>query len=73
MTIKVTITNSDNRETAVISVSVYGCSNPPDSDRPTQPVTELKGGESMEAYVHPHQYIMVRESHLAARVDPAYK
>jgi hypothetical protein len=73
MTIKVTVTNEDGREGHIIAVSVMGCSEPMQPDKPTQPLTELKPGESMQAYVHPRQYILVRESVLASHVDPAYK
>lgn len=73
MTIKVTVKNEDERPDHSIMVSVMGCSEPMQPDRPTQPLTELKPGESMEAYVHSRQYILVRESVLASRVDPAHK
>lgn len=73
MTIKVTVKNEDEREGHAIMVSVMGCSEPMQSDRPTQPLTELKAGESMEAYVHSRQYILVRESVLASHVAPTHK
>ena len=51
MTIKVTVTNSDSRESAVISVET----------QPGGALTNLKGGESTELYVHSQQDLHVRE------------
>lgn len=60
MTIKVTVTNSDTRVTAVISVRENQC-NPPMRPDTNGPKRELKGGESAELYVHSTQYIVVQE------------
>lgn len=60
MTIKVTITNSDSRETAIINVRECQ-SNPPMRSDTQGPRFELKGGESREMWVHPTQYIVVME------------
>lgn len=60
MTIKVTVTNSDPRETAVISVR-ENQSNPPMQPDTQGPKRELKGGESAELWVHSTQYIIVQE------------
>jgi hypothetical protein len=62
MTIKVTVTNSDSRESAVISVREMSSSNAPGATDVQQgPTKELKGGESAEVYVHGSQYLLVRE------------
>jgi hypothetical protein len=65
MTIKVTITNSDPRETAVIVASEYYCSTAPRQYDETHPrpvrMHQLKGGESVELWVHSTQAISVFE------------
>lgn len=62
MTIKVTVTNSDSRDTAVISVEVMPRN--PDTNVVQQgegPIKRLKGGESHEQWVHSHQDLHIRE------------
>lgn len=62
MTIKVTVTNSDSRETAIISVVQKGMTHVPfQTDTDNGPVQELKGGQSAEVWVHAHQYLIVKE------------
>lgn len=58
MTIKVTVTNADARETAVIVVQTQdaqgvACLHVPE--------TELKGGQSADIWVHSHQQLVVKE------------
>lgn len=60
MTIKVTVTNSDSRETAVISVR-ENQSHPPMRPDTNGPKRELKAGESAVLWVHSSQYIVVEE------------
>jgi len=56
MTIKVTVTNSDPRDTAIIVVE---CVHPVgDNISTTRP---LHSGESVELYVHSNQVLVVRE------------
>jgi hypothetical protein len=62
MTYKVTVTNSDSQEAALIHVQAMGMSTPEQScDRPNGPAHELRKGESAEVYVHKGQYLLVRE------------
>jgi len=58
MTISVTVTNSDTRETAVIKVEAIG---PDDKVLSTVQVSKLKGQESATVYVHSHQRILITE------------
>jgi hypothetical protein len=63
MTIKVTVTNSDPRETAVIAVSEWQTANKPMMpDTPPIEPKRLKGGESCEVWVHSGQYLIVKEN-----------
>jgi hypothetical protein len=62
MTIKVTVTNSDPRETAIISVGEWGTANKEFvADTPPVEHKKLKGGESAEVWVHSGQYLIVKE------------
>jgi hypothetical protein len=58
MTIKVTVTNSDTREAAVIKVQTQY-----EDGTPSRSVheRELKGGESAELWVHSTQQLLVTE------------
>jgi hypothetical protein len=60
MTIKVTVTNSDSRKTAVISVRENG-KNPPMQPDTQGQRTHLAGGETIEVWVHGTQYIVIEE------------
>jgi len=57
MTIKVTVTNSDNRESAVIKVQTEQGNGKPSAT----PDRELKGGESAEFWVHSSQELHITE------------
>lgn len=64
MTIKVTIKNEDSRETATICVQV--CSRTHQQDglhlvNPTGQLKSLKGGESLEQWVHSSQDLHIQE------------
>lgn len=59
MTIKVTITNSDNRETAIIRVSRVDPNSAGVVPIPCGP--DLSGGQSVETYVHSAQMIEIIE------------
>jgi hypothetical protein len=61
MTIKVTVTNSDSRETAVIGVAEWQSSQSGGFDKPPIEPKYLKGGESCEVWVHSGQYLIVKE------------
>lgn len=61
MTIKVTVTNSDPRETAIISVKEMAKGGTMKPDTLNGMVRELKGGESAEVWVHSGQYLIVQE------------
>ena len=56
MTIKVTVTNSDSRESAIIRVQQTNLDG-----SPIGPTLNLKGGESTDVYVHGTQNISVVE------------
>lgn len=58
MTIKVTVTNSDSRESAVIEVRGK---TPEGADAAATPVHQLKGGESAEVYVHSGLQLQIKE------------
>lgn len=58
MTIRITVKNEDNRETAVIGVQQK---NKDGGANGQPPERSLKGGESVELYVHDSQNVLVRE------------
>lgn len=55
MTIKLTIKNDDSRETAIVAVERLFESGAPEL------VGEIKGGESVEAWVHDGVTIVINE------------
>ena len=59
MTIKVTITNSDTRETAFIRVLQHYINSPGADPLPCGP--DLHGGQSVETYVHSGQKLEIIE------------
>ena len=59
MTIKVTITNSDTRETAVIRVLRHDINSAGVDPVPCGP--DLHGGQSVEAWVHSTQKLEIVE------------
>lgn len=59
MTIKVTITNSDTRETAIIRVLKHDLASAGVDPTPCGP--DLCGGQSVETYVHSTQKIEIVE------------
>jgi len=59
MTIKVTITNSDTRETAVIRVLKNYTNSAGISQTPCGP--DLSGGQTVEEYVHSGQSLEIIE------------
>lgn len=58
MTIKVTVANSDSRESSVIEVRGK---TPAGEDFTGAPVHQLKGGESAEVYVHSGLQLQIKE------------
>lgn len=61
MTISIKVTNSDTRETAIVSVEAV---NADGSEQPGGKRVELKGGESTgdnDFYVHGGQALVVKE------------
>ena len=56
MTIRVTITNADQGETRIISAQTQNLEG-----NPVSTPAELKGGETLDLYVHSTQQIVVKE------------
>ena len=58
MTIQIGVINKDSRETAIVAVKVQTPSGEP---VPGNPDVELKGGQSIDKYVHSGQRLLVEE------------